>query len=192
MVVKNKTARLPKRDKIMVHSPSPTDLLQLGSVRRSNKTARLPQSVVPVIHWQSGGFVIHYTAVCKPFVKHLRAAFCFNRSLEFESEPPCPLLTAAHMPRASCANHHTPTTRSAAHKITRYKLIPSQDMGDDWTTCDVEAGEASHGNAEFGTASFLFDNVYSCTLGFFFDTSHSALIQGLNNIGSLWARDSQN
>jgi hypothetical protein len=41
----------------MVHSPSPTDLLQppasslqLGAVRRNNKTARLPQSAVPVIH----------------------------------------------------------------------------------------------------------------------------------------------
>ena len=35
----------------MVHSPSPTDFLPHGSVRRSNKTARLPQSAVPVIHF---------------------------------------------------------------------------------------------------------------------------------------------
>jgi len=38
----------------MIHSPSPTDFLQLGSVRRGNKTARLPQSAVPVIHCTTG------------------------------------------------------------------------------------------------------------------------------------------
>ena len=65
----------------MIHSPSPTDFLQLGSVRRGNKTARLPQSAVPVIHLS----LSILSSLRRPLV--LRELFAPLDLVHFETEP---------------------------------------------------------------------------------------------------------